>query len=332
MLLKFKAGTDAVGQLWFISLFWPFKPMSSGAVETWEEFDLILSIRASFSLPLFQEVGRSSIRKLYGYKRGLELEHRVGTLVYRGCLPSEALLLSGAWFNPFEGIKKLRRRQAAYIYVLLEVFPGLGLAIDPWDMRAMFYSIFLSRNTDYHANTVRWVREMALRAKDEAGLASLDPREFGSSFQLAQLSEIKPKLDGVLSSVKPGLGILGSEGAFRELKAKLLSLPYVGPKTVHALGLFCFGLTQLAPADRHLLSISRALGVVEEDVKVPRKALCSQYDCARGPVPCPMARECITSLLMRRLGLMAGWFQTAAFLYGSLYLSRGLDPAKIMRR
>ena len=332
MPLRFKASTGADGGLWFISLFRPIKPMGSGALETWEEFDLELSLKASFSLPLFKEGGGRSFRKIYGYKSGLELIHRVGTLVYKGCLPSEALLLSGAWFNPLEEVKKLKRRQASYVYELLEVFPGLGLALDPWDVRAMFYSAFLSRNTDYHVNTVRWVREMALRAGDEQKLPLLNPVEFGSSYQLAQLAEIKSDVNELLSSLRPGTAILGSEATFRSLKARLLSLPYVGPKTVHALGLFCFALTQLAPADRHLIAISRALGLVGEDVKTPKKALCASYDCARSPEPCPLADECITSLLMSELSHMAGWFQTAAFLYGSLFLSRNQDPAGLMRR
>ena len=303
-----------------------------GVLEAWEEFDLDTSLKASFSLPLFERKDANIFVKTYGYKTGLRLEGRLGLLLYDGCSLPEASFLSGAWFNPFEGAGRLRRRPRLALYELLQVFPGLGLAINPWDIRAMFYSIFLSRNTDYYANTVRWVREMALRAGDEAGLALLDPRKFGSSYQLAQLAEIRDGLDGALALLSPGIELVGSEASFSLVKERLLSLPHVGPKTVHAFGLFCLGLTQLAPADRHLIAISRTLGLVGEGVRAPRKDLCIRYRCFGDGGPCPQAPSCLTALLMRELGLMAGWFQTAAFLYGALYLSKREDPAGLLRR
>jgi len=303
-----------------------------GVLEAWEEFDLSISIKASFSLPLFEQENASAFVKIYGHRAGLRLEGRLGLTLYKGCNLSEASFLSGAWFDPFEGASKLRRKARLAIYELLQVFPGLGLAIDPWDIKAMFYSIFLSRNTDYYANTVRWVREMAIRAGDERGLAQLDPRAFGSSYQLAQLAEIRDALNDALASLSPGLELVGSEEAFSLVKKELLSLPHVGPKTVHAFGLFCFGLTQLAPADRHLLAIARALGLVGEDVKTPRKDLCVRYECSGEDGPCPQAPRCLTASLMRELGPMAGWLQTAAFLYGALYLSKREDPAGLFRR
>mgnify|MGYP003882044527 CR=1 FL=1 len=282
-------------------------------LEAWDEFDLATSLKASFSLPLFEQKSASVFVKAYGHRAGLRLEGRLGLVLYGGCSLLEASFLCGAWFDPFEGASRLRRRTRSIIYELLQVFPGLGLAIDPWDLRAMFYSIFLSRNTDYHANTVRWVHQMALEAKDEAGLALLDPREFGSSYQLAQLAEIKDELGDVLASLSPGPELVGSEGTYSLVKKRLLSLPHVGPKTVHAFGLFCFGLTQLAPADRHLLAISRGLGLVSEDVRAPRKELCVRYECYGEEESCPQAPSCLTALLMRELGHMAGWLQTASF-------------------
>ena len=301
-------------------------------LETWEEFDLELSLYASFSLPLFEEHGEGGFTKIYGYKAGLRLRGYVGTLEYEGCDTLEASLLSGCWFDPLEEARKLPRRRRACFYELWQVFPGLGIAIDPWDPKALFYSIFLSRNTDYHVNTVRWVREMALRAGGEEGISSLDPRSVGSSYQLAQLAEVREEALGVLDRLPRGLDILGSEGFYRSVKKDLLALPYVGPKTVHAFGLFCFGLTQLAPADRHLLRVARSLGLVDEEVRLPRKELCMIYDCSRGPSVCPQARRCLTAIMMEELGPLAGWFQTASFLYGCLYLSKGQDPMGLLRR
>ncbi len=306
--------------------------MGSGLIEAWEDFDLRLSLEASFSLPMFEARGRDVFVKTYGHRAGMRLEGYVGMVRYRGCSFEEAFYMSGAWFDPLENAGRLKRKKAAYIYELWQAFPGLGIAVDPWDPRAMFYSIFLSRNTDYHVNTVRWMRAMLAEAGDEERLASLDPRRFGSSYQLAQLWEIKPQLDEALGSLTPGQELLGSEGVFSFVKKVLLALPHVGPKSVHAFALFCLALTRFAPADRHLLVISRALGLVGEDVRPPRKELCMAYDCWSGPARCPQVDRCLTAILMRELGHMAGWFQTACFMYGSLYLSRGEDPAGIMRR
>ncbi len=301
-------------------------------LEVWSEFNLSSSLKASFSLPLFENPRLNVFVKIYGYSAGLIFKTEGGATYYRGCGLNDALLLSGAWFNPLENVKKLGRREAAYIYEFWEAFPGLSIAVNPWDLRAIFYSIFLSRNTSYHANTVRWLHDMIVKAGDEGKLASLDPRVFGRSYQLAQLAEIKPDLDGILDSITPGLELIKSKDLFPPIKAKLLQLPYVGSKTVHAFGLFCLGLTWLAPADRHLTTVVKSMGIVDDRVKMPKKELCMKYDCFTDSDKCPRFEVCLTARLMRDFGVMAGWLQTAAYLYGALYLSRGLDPVGILGR
>lgn len=301
-------------------------------LEAWNGFDLISSLKASFSLPLFENPKSNVFIKIYGYSAGLIFKVEGNITYYRNCNLNDALLLTGAWFNPIENLKKLSRSKATYVYRFLEVFPGLSIAIDPWDLRAMFYSIFLSRNTSYYVNTVRWVHQMALKSGDEEKLASLDPRIFGRSYQLVQLAEIKPKLDEVLKIIPLRFDFAKSKDIFSDVKVELLSLPYVGSKTVHAFGLFCLGLTWLAPVDRHLMSIVRAIGIIDDYVKMPKKELCIKYNCYTNPNECPRFKTCLTVKLMRDFGPMAGWLQTATYLYGALYLNRGLDPAGIFRR
>jgi len=301
-------------------------------LESWSGFDLALSLKASFSLPLFKNPEPNTFVKVYGRNLGLVFKINGGAAYYRGCRLGEALVFSGAWFNPLENARKLSRRRASYVYRFWEIFPGLSIAINPWDLRAMFYSVFLSRNTRYHVNTVRWLNNMVVKAKCEERLSTLDPRAFGESYQLAQLSEIKHGVDGALSSIAPGFGLIGSARAFSRIKPRLLSLPYVGSKTIHAFGLFCLGLTFLAPTDRHLISIAKSIGIIDDYVEMPRKKLCFKYDCFIKSDECPISKECVTTRLMRNFGNMAGWLQTATYLYGTLYLSRGLDPIKIIKR
>jgi len=305
--------------------------MNYNRLEAWSEFNLSLSLEASFSLPLFERPKPNVFVKIYGHSIGLVFKTEKGAVYYNGCSLQDALLFSGAWFNPVENVKKLGRRGAAYIYEFLEVFPGLSIAVNPWDLRAMFYSIFLSRNTNYHTNTVRWLHDMAVKAGDEENLASLDPKSHGKSYQLTQLAEIKPKLDEIFSFLTPGFGLIGSTDAFSHVKARLLSLPYVGSKTVHAFGLFCLGLTWLAPVDRHLTSIVRSMGIVNDRIRIPEKKLCMENNCLID-LKCPIFKDCLTAKLMRDFGIMTGWFQTATYLYGALYLTKGLDPAGILRR
>ncbi|MEM1558210.1 MAG: hypothetical protein QXI11_05510 [Thermoproteota archaeon] len=310
---------------------WLFMDMGYKKLESWNKFNLSLSLKASFSLPLFENPEPNAFVKIYGHGSGMVFKTDGENTYYRGCGPREALVFSGAWFNPLENARKLSRRKASYIYKFWEVFPGLSIAINPWDLRAMFYSIFLSKNTRYHVNTLRWLHGMASRAMYEERLFSLDPRLFGRSYQLAQLSEIKPILNKILNHITPGFRLIGSRKAFSRVKPRLLSLPYVGSKSVYAFGLFCLGLTFFAPTDRHLMSIAKSAGIVEEDARIPEKRLCLKYDCF-SDYNCPLFKVCTTVMLMRNFGTMAGWLQTATYLYGALYLSRKLDPINLLRK
>ncbi|MEM2137436.1 MAG: hypothetical protein QXI93_05720 [Candidatus Methanomethylicia archaeon] len=305
--------------------------MEYSILEVWDEFDLELSLKASFSLPLFIEFNSKSYIKFYGFKSGLKFKIDGGRTLFSGCDLSEALILSGAWFNPFEHVKNLSGSERSLAYRLMDVFPGLGIAIDPWDVKAMFYSIFLSRNTDYHNNTVRWLRKILSKAVDEDGLKFVDPMDFDNSYQLKQLSKVKDSLHSIFNDFNFGLNFLHSIKVYSDLKRKLLSISYVGSKSVHALGLFCFGLTSIAPVDRHLTFIIESLGLFDDFI-MPRKTLCLKYDCLVKMGSCPINDKCLMMFLMRRFGVMAGWIQTATYLYGSLYLSRNMDPAGIIKR
>jgi hypothetical protein len=300
------------------------------SVDVWDGFHTDISLKASFTLPIFK-FHDNYIVKFYGYKSGLTFKVDDRRILFSGCTPYESLLLSGAWFNPNIHVKSLGRVESQIIYEFLEVFPGLGIAVDPWDPLIVFYSIFLSRNTDYHNNTVRWVRNIALKALCESNLPSMDLKLFGSSYQLSQLDAIKGMIVEAFSGFDFGLNVFQSMDSFSKLKRKLLRIPYVGCKSVYAFGLFCFGLTLLSPVDRHLTSIARLLGLVDDYV-VPDKRLCAKYDCYINSMSCVNADKCLMAILMRRFKVMAGWLQTASYLYGSLYLSRGMDPIKLLKR
>jgi hypothetical protein len=87
----------------------------------------------------------------------------------------------------------------------------------------------------------------------------------GRSYQLRQLNKVRGKLTSIL---KDNLSVEShSLNKFLEIRKKLLSVEYCGPKIAHGWGLFSLGLTCLSQVDRHLLRIGEALGIIDPDDK-----------------------------------------------------------------
>lgn len=303
-------------------------PMSR-AIEVWSEFNLEQSLEASFTLPFFDKI-KDEYVKSYGRYRGLRIRQERNLLEFEGGSRLEAMMLSGAWFNPHVEIRRINRNERNILEKLLDVFPGLGIAINPWDKIATFYTVFLSRNTDYHSNTVKWVKRILREAQDEEMIKSVNLSEVGKSYQLRQLIEVRDRIDSLFS-----LGEFKKEKYdledFLGLRTKMLSIKYCGPKVVHGWGLFTLGLTYLSQVDRHLLNIGRSLRIINPDDRNPEKALCITSRCFLDR-DCRILERCVTYKLYRLFGCMAGWFQTAAYLYGARYLSKGIDPYSVVRK
>ncbi|MCF8884758.1 MAG: hypothetical protein QXE67_03230 [Nitrososphaerota archaeon] len=301
----------------------------SGIVEVWSEFDVELSLNASFILPFFDKFGDEYV-KYYGRRRGLRIRQEKNLLKFEGGYDFEVIMFSGAWFNPHLEIRKTSRNVRSILDRLLEIFPGLGLAIDPWDKIAVLYTIFLSRNTDYHNNTVRWMKKILKMAEDEEKIKSVKLDEVGKSYQLNQLKIISDKITSIFSLEEFSREVHGLE-EFLNLRKKILSIKYCGPKVAHGWGLFSLGLTCLSQVDRHLLNIGSSLGIIGPDDKNPVKSLCITSRCFLDK-DCRILRKCITYKLYNLFGHMAGWFQTAIYLYGSFYLDKYRDPLRLMKK
>jgi len=297
-------------------------------VEVWREFNLDESLNASFVLPFFEKHSRGYV-KFYGWNRGLRIECEADTLRFNLGSPNEVLMLSGAWFNPHLEIANASRNARKILEKFLEVFPGLGIAINPWDKIGMLYTVFLSRNTDYYRNTVIWVKKIFKIAETEDKLSNVRFNNIGRSYQLRQLNKVRGKLTSIL---KDNLSVEShSLNKFLEIRKKLLSVEYCGPKIAHGYGLFSLGLTCLSQVDRHLLRIGEALGIIDPDDKIPLKNLCAYSKCFISN-DCKIIDRCITYKMYKSFGVAAGWLQTATYLYGAKYLSKGKDPFKILRR
>lgn len=305
------------------------KLLEEESIEVWNRFSIEESLNASFVLPFFEK-HKNGYVKIFGYRKGLKIRQEDGFLRFEKGDAYDVSLLTGLWFNPFNESLKLCRNAKNIIERFLEIFPGLGIAINPWDRLGMFYTVFLSRNTDYYRNTVNWMKKIFREAEHEDKLGSLEFSRIGRSYQLRNLSQVREIVNEIFQDELVKSSIFSIE-EFYEIRKKMLSVKFCGPKIVHGWGLFSLGLTCLSQVDRHLLKIGEVLGLTAPEDKPPLKTLCASSKCFTDG-DCRIADRCITYKLYKIFGEMAGWFQTATYLYGAKYLSRGRDPAKILRK
>lgn len=272
-------------------------------LEIRRNFDLELSLFSSFSLPLFEKEGewwvkrRGAFRELRMRSRGQD------ALEVENCPdPNVAFILSGAWFDPFEHLEELSEEVREKALLLVERFGDLGLAVNPYDRELIFISVALSANTDFHANTVRWVKRIS-----EGDLRELP----GRSFQLKNLPE---QLSFYLREIKPVEDSLTPE----ELRLKLLQGPRIGPKIATSYLLFSRkDATFFAPSDVHFQRAMRKLGMLSWEKPWDPK-LCRSFPCSH----CPGREECLSFLARKAFGRLAGWMQTASYILEKLYCRR----------
>ncbi len=268
--------------------------------------DLDLTLYPSFTLAFYEKQGQSYV-KVVGSRRGaLRADGRV--LEYQGFNEEEALLLSGAWLDPYREASQLPRSAKSRIWPLLEAYSCLGLAIDPIDRSWVFVSVALSRHTDFHVNVVKWVKKLAALANDPLRITEETALKAGTSFQLKQLP-IQLKHYDMLGEEKLGVD---------EARLALQRIPWIGPKAATAYLLFTRAEAKhLAPADVHFQKTARRLGLV--DYEIPwNPQLCSKNVCA----DCKDRHRCLHWKARTEYQGLAGWLQTACYVHDKLYCLR----------
>lgn len=289
-------------------------------LEVWDCFNLESSLKVSFTLPLYTTDSEGWYVKVYGYKRGLKFKCKSRVLKYKGCNEFEAKILSGLWFNPLEEAKRLSRSSRRVFEELWELTPGLSIAIDPWDPKIVLYTIFLSKNTNYHINTVKWVKTITSKFKSEEELENLKVETIGSNYQILQLSKIKTSIDKILSRLKPYTRQTSVKSGYYKLK-NLLEIPYIGPKTFYAHALFTLGITKCTPTDRHLIRTGKTFKFLSGKLRVPEKKYCRIYDCVYEK-NCKIIDKCIHGVMIDKFKTLSGWIQTSTYLCGRLGLTK----------
>lgn len=250
-----------------------------------------LTLLYSFLLPLFdiEETGYGFVfRVSHGRYSGLECFFREESLETTcrtpgGVDPAVLSLLGVDKRDVFKEIGRLTGLERP-------VSSNVSLIYNPSYKLLVAYSVFLSRNTDYYVNTVKWARE-AIEGSPTSN--SYIVREF-----VSVSSEIRRAIEGAKSPLEEAL--------------KLMSVRGIGPKTVHAYLLHAYGLTRYAPVDRHY---ARFLGAT---VKQPskRKCLKQRLDCENCELSCAYA------LASNLLGSFNGAVQSLVYIESRLLSKR----------
>ncbi|MEM1644510.1 MAG: hypothetical protein QXL96_01350 [Ignisphaera sp.] len=274
--------------------------------------NLFMLFYPSFILPMFN-IQEDKAIKLWGECRGLVIIKEDSKLVIkhsdRVCLDYADEIL-GFWSIPsrFDVIEK---RYREFLEILVSEYSWFGIATSPLDDVEIFSSIFLSQNTDFHVNVVKWVRNIMEKYGSIEALTSLELADIvkciGGSYQVLNLVHaLKQYLmyrDHLLKK-NP-----------EEVITYMLKIKGVGPKVSHAYLVFVRKLTIYAPIDRNLISFLRNFDVTFDLIaNAPKKGYCIRYPCGT----CPINIGCTYYRVRNAFKVFAAWVQTVAYIHSKL--------------
>lgn len=297
-----------------------------------ENYDLQGSLEPSFLSSLYENPVRGRWVKIAGKLRGVRIEQdgRLLKVSYSGRLESSGLeelilLETGLWHEAFENrISDAPRSFRPILERLASTYPGVRIPIAPHNLQHLFISILLSKRADYRL--VRGWCAAIWKAVNEdlEKLLSLSIRELRKITRSYQLYD-------ALRSMRSAAELFGSLRSFHEkilgmrpevARTMLMRIWGVGSKVADSLILSTFKAAHFAPCDTHLIKLIKVLKPIHR-FKLPEERLCIKYACSGEPMeglsPCPQYRSCLRGILSLRLGELAGWFQTLAYIHGRLY-------------
>uniref|UniRef100_A0A7J3XY70 HhH-GPD domain-containing protein n=1 Tax=Thermogladius calderae TaxID=1200300 RepID=A0A7J3XY70_9CREN len=262
-----------------------------------------LSLYSSYTLPLFdlEEVSGGFIfRKRQGAYRGLVCRFDKRSFETECKIPR--------YWSKEVAYKTLGLDKHFLYRKLASELDGKGLVdtitlmYSPSDKTVVAYTIYLSQNTSYHTNTVKWVRQFL-----ETGV--IEARSYQVSWFMENMNLIRES-----TSLEDPL----------EEAARLLTLRGVGVKSSQAYLLYAHGLTEYAPLDRHYKTlVSEYL-----DLPPPDKNFCLRafFNCEK----CPLSGKCMHSRLRSRLGYFNGVLQSIVYIAGSLKKAGGRGIVEVL--
>ena len=280
-------------------------------IDTDMNYDLQLVMYPSFLLPLVS-ISDNTLTKMWGVCRGLRARKSGAKIIVEHgdsqCI-EYAYEILGLWFTPSADSVSDDYRDFAEI--LVENYSWFGIATSPLDDVELFASIFLSQNTDFHVNVVKWMsRILEIYGSIDAVLSvSVDRlvKDVGKSYQVRNLLQALNKY----MELRNTLIACNSE----EARPALLSIKGVGPKVLHSYLLFVKKDLNCAAVDKNLLSFLKRFEVLSNIVAdMPRKDMCTKYSCQF----CSFNKRCTYYRFHRAFGRLSGWIQTIAYMHNKL--------------
>lgn len=266
-----------------------------------------LTLLYSYLLPLLDVEEVSSGFKFvfkFGIATGTECVFNESTLETQCILSSP---INSTTLENVLGVSKKHLFNELCMYVSSDncIAKIVSLIYDRSYKKPILYAIYLSRNTSYFNNAIRWTREILFSGDIRSN--SVIPREF---------REVKHRLDAILERNDPP----------HEEAVNLLGVRGVGVKSVKAFLLHAYGLTQEAPLDRHYinyLGLKSPLNIKKE------RCISSMLKCYECTYKCPY------TYTVRRFGKFNGLIQSIVYIFRRLqYGGSGIeeilvrDPSK----
>ncbi|WP_440059764.1 hypothetical protein ACSU1N_00980 [Thermogladius sp. 4427co] len=253
-----------------------------------------LTLYYSYSLPLFEIEETSNgfvFRKAYGYCRNLNCRHNKHTMDTECYIPSDCEA-----YEPILGLDKTFLFREFLEKNGMSTNRGLvTLVYSVYDRELIAYSIFLSQNTVFHVNTVKWLREFLSSGYVNSG--SYQVREFMNNYSMVKT-------------------ITGIGKPFVEA-IRLMDLRLFSVKSANAYLLHAYGLTEYAPIDRHYMYYLKGLGL---NLRTPSKKVCKKNGLrCEG---CRFSSKCLYAWTRSKFGYYNGVIQSIAYIARSLGKTR----------
>lgn len=275
-----------------------------------EEYNLDLTLGPSFVSSLYERKGPLHWMKIAGlHAGGLSFKQIDDHLeVISNCDDVDFILSeSGLWDDkPSSRISKLSGPLKEQVEALSELFPGVRLSIAPREFECIFIAAVLSKRANYELFVKKWVKGIWDNWQcDSRIIAELkDISDIGKSYQLMDL----------IKTMKDFSKINRLSEDVEEARRTLMLCWGVGPKIADAVLLFTRRAPWIVPCDVHLQRISRRLGWIDYEVRLPVKSFCLKYYCdecisKHGP--------CLRDEIMKLFPGFGGWVQTLTYLFGS---------------
>lgn len=280
-----------------------------------KNYDLELTLKPSFVSSLYSQEGKFWVKHagLYAELLSLKQEGNVLEAYIEQDINDEVreaiICESGLWDEkPSSRVSKLRNVFKEHIRALSELFPGVRLSIAPHDFNCILIAVVLSKRTNYEVFVRKWVKRFWEKWRcDLEVIANLQPdevRSIGTSYQLIDLVKV----------LRDYVKVCPRKGGVEDLRRALMLCWGVGPKIADAILLFTTKSPWIVPCDAHLQRVSKRLGWVEYNVRLPAKTLCLNYHCDEcndryGP--------CLREVIRNLFHGFGGWVQTLTYLFGS---------------